>query len=72
MAFNYWFYPPTTPHASFEKPYEDELVWAYLLGRDLDLGADDQKETRNGKGKGKKRKHGADERDGGERTKKKR
>ena len=32
MAFNYWFYPPTSE--AFEKPYEDEMVWEYLRGRE--------------------------------------
>lgn len=28
MAFNYWFYPPTSQ--SYQEPYEDKMVWSYF------------------------------------------
>lgn len=34
MAFNYWFYPPTSPN--FDAPYEDTLVWDYFRQRARD------------------------------------
>lgn len=32
MAFNYWFYPPNKLE-SFERPYEDTLIWEYLRSK---------------------------------------
>jgi len=34
MAFNYWFYPPTT--SDFDEPYEDTLVWEYFRQKQAD------------------------------------
>lgn len=58
MAFNYWFYPPTS--AAFGAPYKDELVWGYL--RDCEgLGLGPVEES----GNGKKRKVGGEEEEKG-------
>ncbi|THH28078.1 hypothetical protein EUX98_g6109 [Antrodiella citrinella] len=39
MAFNYWFYPPTSK--DFAGPYEDALVWEYLKTSSSAEGKDD-------------------------------
>lgn len=58
MAFNYWFYPPTSE--SFEEPYEDALVWEYLKGREKERAskASENKQERTGEWRvdGRKRK----------------
>lgn len=35
MAFNFWFYPPSTPHATFDAPYPDEY-WARRVRKILE------------------------------------
>lgn len=39
MAFNYWFYPPTS--SEFDAPYEDSLVWGYFKERAKEGGSNE-------------------------------